>query len=527
MTDILIPPWLRVSSQRVDAVSNTAIARSIFTGAASTVQRGGDRLRFGIRTDNASNRNGNIERAILMALRTQARGQGNRIWYSPYGYSPRGSFPATELLSNNTFASGTTGWTGTNSSLTVTDRNLRSTRISNSLNENDLSQSVSGLSAYNTYVLRGHVSAINGAENVAIYISGSPASIGTSPSNTTGYRSISSTISATSIIAFLYGNNVAGAKAFDFFETPWMSLSQCALVDNGPNSVTYSDQLDNAAWTKGNTTVTAEAAVDARGNNTADALFETSANNFHYALQIVPKSAVAQDWTFSVELRIGLRAFARVFIGDLSTNSASMTVNLNTGAISTGPTASGTITNARATTTSLGGSWYRFTLTARIPASVTTANGCEVDMSPDGTTFTYAGDITKYIVLGRRSYAQTAVPCTATLTTSATTTGTLQTGNSINVKGLPVSTNGLLLPGDYVQIGQQLVPVAGALNSDAAGLGTLQLAWPLRNAPADNDPVIINTPMGKFVLTENIGGWDESPGIFSSHDFVLEEALDV
>jgi hypothetical protein len=44
----------------------------------------------------------------------------------------------------------------------------------------------------------------------------------------------------------------------------------------------------------------------------------------------------------------------------------------------------------------------------------------------------------------------------------------------------------------------------------------LHLAYPPRTTPADNAPVIFNTPMGRFVAVSNEGGAEYSPGVFSS-----------
>jgi hypothetical protein len=77
-----------------------------------------------------------------------------------------------------------------------------------------------------------------------------------------------------------------------------------------------------------------------------------------------------------------------------------------------------------------------------------------------------------------------------------------------------------------VQIGNQLNKVVAPVNSDAAGLAYLRLAYPQRTAPSDNEPIIITNPFGRFVATGNEGGYDFSPGGFSSHAFELIEALD-
>lgn len=104
--------------------------------------------------------------------------------------------------------------------------------------------------------------------------------------------------------------------------------------------------------------------------------------------------------------------------------------------------------------------------------------------------------------------------------------GASQAGPTIKIKSLPVSTNGLLLTGDMIQIGNELLMLAAQLDSDSGGNGYLLLTRPIRTTPNDGDPVIITNPMGRFVLTSNTNGWTDTPGIFSDFDITLEESLD-
>lgn len=102
--------------------------------------------------------------------------------------------------------------------------------------------------------------------------------------------------------------------------------------------------------------------------------------------------------------------------------------------------------------------------------------------------------------------------------------GGSQTGVHLNVDQLPTSTIGLLLEGDQVQIGDELVTVAAPLNSDGSGAGKLVLSRPLRSTPADNAPVIIHEPMGLFMLAESENGWMNEPGRMLNASVNLIEA---
>jgi hypothetical protein len=104
--------------------------------------------------------------------------------------------------------------------------------------------------------------------------------------------------------------------------------------------------------------------------------------------------------------------------------------------------------------------------------------------------------------------------------------GAGQTGNAINVKGLPTSTTGILLVGDWIDCAGQLNMVTAPLSSNSSGLGYLQLQRPFTTAPANNAPVMVNRPMGRFLLAEEEVSWGSRPGILSdfSISFVEDSA---
>lgn len=104
--------------------------------------------------------------------------------------------------------------------------------------------------------------------------------------------------------------------------------------------------------------------------------------------------------------------------------------------------------------------------------------------------------------------------------------GGSQTGNALVVDALPASTNGLLLPGDQVQICNELKIVTAPLNSDSSGNGYLQFAPALRSPPDDNVAVVVHNPMGKFLLSEQDNGWMSEPGIHSNAQVSFVEAVD-
>ncbi len=90
--------------------------------------------------------------------------------------------------------------------------------------------------------------------------------------------------------------------------------------------------------------------------------------------------------------------------------------------------------------------------------------------------------------------------------------GASQTGLILSTKGWPVSTNGVLLASDYLQIGtgatSRFYQTLNDVDTDAGGLATLDI-WPrLRESPADSATIKLTNPEAVFRLANNISEWD-------------------
>ncbi len=72
--------------------------------------------------------------------------------------------------------------------------------------------------------------------------------------------------------------------------------------------------------------------------------------------------------------------------------------------------------------------------------------------------------------------------------------GAGQTGATLATAGWRASVSGLLLPGDYVEVGGELKMVTAQLDSDASGAATLAFAPALRASPADAAPLTLIDP---------------------------------
>ncbi|MEN9315491.1 MAG: hypothetical protein RIS35_1884 [Pseudomonadota bacterium] len=103
--------------------------------------------------------------------------------------------------------------------------------------------------------------------------------------------------------------------------------------------------------------------------------------------------------------------------------------------------------------------------------------------------------------------------------------GGSQTGSTLQIDGLPASTTGLARAGDLIEVNGELKRLVADIDSDGSG-GALAMFEPsLRTAPADNLPMILRAPMGRFLLEEEASGWGSRPGVLS--DFTLNLVEDV
>lgn len=521
MTDLLFPPHARISAEQLTNISNAASARSIFTGASRSTSRSGGRLRYGITTENASTREDYRNDLVLQSFAVDMDGVANRCWFGDPAYTRRGSFPASELVLNPKFSDGTTNWTaGAGAALSVTDRVMRVTRASSTFFPG-ISQSGIGVTQYAPYVLRAMLLNGVGSQNpIAVVQNGTNTVLGSGP----GLATAAIVAPATTLEVFALDGIATGAVAGDYFEVSYISLSRCALVDGGVNLLLRSEEFDDAAWVKSAATVTANAGASPDGITSADALVDNATSTSHYVEQGVTVSSSAGDFCVSIAVKASARNFACLEMRT-STGAVNAFVDLTSGA-ATAPNLTGAFSNARVPAPrDLGNGWWHVSVVARKTDAATTLTARVYSANSNSSTI-YSGSSTSAILMWRATMSASGVSQRLKQTSGSGSTGETQSSRVLRIKGMPPSTNNLLILGDRVQVGSQYNFVAAPLNSDSLGLGTLQCARPWRVNPADNAPLIIHEPMGRFMMTSNEVGWDQQPGGTSNYQFEIEEALD-
>jgi hypothetical protein len=301
------------------------------------------------------------------------------------------------------------------------------------------------------------------------------------------------------------------------------SYARCILADAAINLIRYSDDITQSAWTKLACSATYGHAAP-NGTSTASRIIENSANDAHLAYEVLTVSSAAADYSYSVAVKAGPRTWAFVRITNTTTGDARCYVNLTSGALGTVSVTGTGFAYPRAYVANLGDGWFLVTITARKTDAATTLAGA-VGPAFGNDTVIYTGDGSSYIAAWRSTLSASSVGTRLVLTTGTAVTSASQTGSGIYVKGLPASTNGLLLPGDWIEINQQLKMVTASLDSDAAGLGYLQFRPRLHRPVADNDPIIVTKPMGKFLLRDG-AQWNNRYGLYMDIDLTLDEVYE-
>lgn len=538
MTDFVLPPPVPNTCEWT-LHDYTGVSTSVVSGAMRTVSRG---QRWGVRLtwhDVAG-----ASRAALEAFVAAMRGKSNRVWISDPAYVQRGSFPSSELLANSAFAS-TANWSGGVSyTLTASGNVLRGTRAQSTGANSYIAYpdnipttfAAPGIPYMCRYLTKpgpvtppGGLSIYDRVLGSRVIATGLTSSLGQQPIGMGLGAWVPPPASANIQPALLDDTtNQGGIAPGNYLEIPYATVRRCALIDAGANVLTYSDDISNAVWTKSQTTVVTNQFTAPDGTVTGDDIFETAVTNSHSVYQQVTKPAVAQDWCIAGALIKGgganARNFAYLYLTDLGTNAATISFNLTTGAIVASASPSGTITAARGGSFNLGNGWFYCWLIANIPASITTFYS-RVLLSTDGTAVSYAGLTNADIGVWRVTTAQSSVPVKLTGTVaSAVPNGTTPTGTGVYVKGLPLSTSGLLLAGDQFDVAGEFKRATADLNSDGAGCGFLQFEPALRSAGfIDNSPIILGEPMGRFIMMTE-ATQPRRPGGFADFDLEFIEA---
>lgn len=148
--------------------------------------------------------------------------------------------------------------------------------------------------------------------------------------------------------------------------------------------MTYSEQIDNAAWTKRDATVSANAVVSPDGYINADKLAENSATSQHDFYQYFA-AVGGSTYTASFFAKAAERQYCAFQWSSVILPAGVQYFNLSNG------TAVNTVSGITTKIENYGNGWYRFSLTASATGVTTEAAYFVYGNSSNGTTINYTG----------------------------------------------------------------------------------------------------------------------------------------
>jgi hypothetical protein len=268
------------------------------------------------------------------------------------------------------------------------------------------------------------------------------------------------------------------------------------------NLLNYTEQFDNAVWTKLELTVSPNATVAPDGTSTADRLIETLTATTPHQTSISVSVQTGTTYTLSVFIKPNGRPRARFVTTGTSLGTQTAVFDVSTGVFVSG---SGGISAA-------GNGWYRCSQTFTATATEALIFRLRTD---NGTTDGYTGDgVSGFFLWG----AQFETGPTATAYQGVVdaygpfVNGAGQSGDTLLIDGCSPNVSTFFKAGDYIQLGSgsatNLYKVLTDTSTNDAGQATLDL-WPnLRSSPEDGDPVVVANTKGKFRLKDNITQWN-------------------
>jgi hypothetical protein len=174
--------------------------------------------------------------------------------------------------------------------------------------------------------------------------------------------------------------------------TPRITSRGLLVEESRTNLLLWSQDCEDAVWTKGGATVSANAVLAPDGSLTADKLVESGALTTHTLRQTVSKAASSLAYTFSVWAKAGERSRCRMTLGEPGlSNLVYLEADLAAGTILTAPTAVGTgWTATGGSITAYPNGWRRLVLSVTSDAAASVA--AVVYVADASTAVFYAGD---------------------------------------------------------------------------------------------------------------------------------------
>lgn len=212
-------------------------------------------------------------------------------------------------------------------------------------------------------------------------------------------------------------SGVARSDAYFPDSSGIMRSAGLLLEAAGTNLVTYSEQLNDASWTKGNATVTANAIAAPNGTTTAELIYPTTTGSLRYVYKSVSIASGITTMSFFAKSAGMTRCY---LVG--GTTSIAGWFDLSAGTV-------GTVTSGcTASIERLSNGWHRCSLSQPISATPYASIGpCDADNSFVATTSATNGIYAWGGQLETSSFPTSYIPTTTTTVTRSADTSTSAT----------------------------------------------------------------------------------------------------
>jgi len=283
----------------------------------------------------------------------------------------KGLVLGSELVTNGDFSNGTTGWTvGPTSTFSVVDGQIKA--VSTSADAAYFGQLVPVV-AGKFYEVRFTTVSDGTAKIARVFVGSFWSGVAITPNSFGTHRVIWQATSTGNVAFWPYGSS-GGAGTYilcdniSVRELPGNHLSQSTaaarpVLSARVNLLTYTEEFDNAAWTKDGGTITADGAISPIGTTTAERMTTNgTANTLKSVYQAHSLSAISYTVSVCVKDNGSTSRDFHIFV---ATNSLTVTVgttyNFDTDTLTTQADAT-PFSGISASRTSLGSGWYRITL---------------------------------------------------------------------------------------------------------------------------------------------------------------------